>query len=281
MKPQKALHMFQESDKKNPKYIGHEYNIFKKHDGWYGYMDGCEFICSRQGRPIPSLLEFGKDIQNVFSGRLIFEILIEGVPDFHIMNGILNRTIGDCSAKGVYLMVHDYIPLEGVDTVFADRYAMASAIVRELDHPSIRTSPILATSNSKQVWEAVASEVLMNGGEGVVLKRVDAPYSPDKRNYDLMKIKEEVTADLIVVGMTEGEGKYVGTLGALILEDKDFGRHSVSGMTDQQRDEWWANPEEIKGRVVEIKAMKRLADGTYREPRFKAIRYDKTYKDID
>lgn len=281
MKPQKALHLYIEEDKVRPKYTGYSYCVFRKYDGWYGYKDGDGFIHSRQCRPIPSLSEFSVDIPTIFSGRLIFEIMIDGVEEFHIMNGMLNRSVGDCQAKNVYLMVHDYIPLGGSQVKFYDRYVMAQDIVHAIGDERIRISPMLAITPKIDTWKMLANQVWEDGGEGVVLKRVDAPYSPDKRNYDLMKIKEEVTADLIVVGMTEGEGKYVGTLGALILEDKDFGRHSVSGMTDQQRDEWWANPAEIKGRVVEIKAMKRLADGTYREPRFKAIRYDKTYKDID
>ena len=53
-------------------------------------------------------------------------------------------------------------------------------------------------------------------------------------------------------------------------------------MTDYQRKVWWqSNGVEIIGRIVEIKAMKKLKDGQYREPRFKAIRHDKTVNDID
>ena len=36
-KAQKALHKFQEADKKNPKYIGKTYAVLEKYDGWYGY----------------------------------------------------------------------------------------------------------------------------------------------------------------------------------------------------------------------------------------------------
>ena len=54
-----------------------------------------------------------------------------------------------------------------------------------------------------------------------------------------------------------------------------------SGMTDAQRDEWWKAESAIIGKVVEIKAMKRLKDGSLREPRFKSIRFDKTVSEID
>jgi hypothetical protein len=40
-------------------------------------------------------------------------------------------------------------------------------------------------------------------------------------------------------------------------------------------------PSLIHGKVVEVKAMKELPDGSLREPRFKCIREDKTIGDID
>lgn len=279
MKPQKALHLHIEEDKARPKYAGHSYCVFRKYDGWYGYKDGDGFINSRQCRPIPSLFEFSVDIPTIFCGRLIFEIMIDGVEEFHIMNGILNRSVGDCQAKNVYLMVHDYIPLGGSQVKFYDRYVMAQDIVHAIGDERIRISPILAITPKIDTWKMLANQVWEDGGEGIVLKRHDAPYSYDKRNADLMKIKEELTFDFIVTGMEKGEGKYSDTLGSLIVEGKNGIKHMVSGMTDAQRNEWWDNPAEILGKLVEIKAMKILPDGTLREPRFKAIRYDKA--DID
>ena len=86
---------------------------------------------------------------------------------------------------------------------------------------------------------------------------------------------------MMVIDMVEGEGKYAGTLGALKVFESSGQEHAVSGMTDVQRDFWWAAPGTIVGQVVEIKAMKRLANGSLREPRFKAIRHDKGIEDID
>ena len=96
-----------------------------------------------------------------------------------------------------------------------------------------------------------------------------------------MKIKEELTLDLLVIGMEEGEGKFKGTLGALVVRERDGTEHKVSGMTLKQRNAWWTNPLGIRGVVVEIAAMKRLPNGSLREPRYKATRFDKTVADID
>jgi DNA ligase-1 len=123
--------------------------------------------------------------------------------------------------------------------------------------------------------------VISKGGEGVILKDIDSGYFFGKRNDRMLKIKEEVTKDLQVVGMVKGEGKYSDTLGALLVRDKNGITHTISGMTDGQRELWWENPLLIQGKVVEVKAMKELPDGSLREPRFKCIREDKTIGDID
>ena len=66
IKPQKALHLFQEQDKKKPKCTGLPYMLFEKHDGWYGYLDfpSCK-IHSRALREIPSLVELSNAIRAI------------------------------------------------------------------------------------------------------------------------------------------------------------------------------------------------------------------------
>lgn len=283
--PQKALHLYIEADKKKPKYIGEEYMVFEKHDGWYGYIDlpSCT-IHSRAMRVIPALRDFCLEIQgkapNV-RGRLLFEIMIEGmeVDSFHTLNGILNRKHEQ--ADDVYLRVHDFIPLKQNEMSAKTRYEFASEIVSRFSDSRVRTSPLLGVSSNPDEWQALAAKVWEKGGEGVILKRSNAPYSFEKRNADLMKIKEEVTLDLLVVDVIGGEGKYSHTLGALIVQGKNGIKHKISGMTDAERDDWWMKPNDIKGKVVEVKAMKVLKDGTLREPRYKAVRFDKSPTEID
>lgn len=285
LKPQKALHLHIEVDKKKPKFIGEEYMVFEKHDGWYGYIDlpSCT-IHSRAMREIPALRDFSIELQSkapTVRGRLLFEIMIEGmeIDSFHTLNGILNRK--NEQVDDVYLRVHDFIPLNQAHMVAKTRYEFASEIVSRFADSRVRVSPLLGVSSNPDEWQALAAKCWQDGKEGVILKRSNATYSFEKRNADLMKIKEEVTLDLLVVGVIGGEGKYYHTLGALVVEGKNGIRHKVSGMTDAQRDDWWTQPNTIKGKVVEVKAMKVLKDGTLREPRFKAVRFDKSPTEID
>lgn len=282
LKPQKALHLYIELDKKKPKCTGHDYAIFEKYDGWYGYMDLAEgVIRSRAGRVIPSCEELSKKVleatKGLDKGVLIFEILIHGVTEFAELNGILNRTVGDYIAKDAYVVCHDYVRNEHVP--FRTRYFNLSSTVSFTN--DVRLAEYLDVSSCEATWRRLAEYVWSTGGEGIILKRLEAPYSPDKRNFDLMKIKEEVTLDLLAVDVEEGQGKYKDNTGALVCRDKSGKIHTVSGMTDEQRIEWWRNHKTILGKVVEVKAMKVLPDGSLREPRFKAIRHDKSVKDID
>jgi len=278
MKPQKAKHLYAEEEKKNPAHLTHNYMIFEKHDGWYGYMDIGSPIMSRQMREIPSMESFSyalniqlAETMPGMKGRLIFEILVEGSPVFKDLNGILNRHE---QAKNAYLLVHDFIPEE--EQIFSTRYQLAKLIVEDLSLPQVRMATLLdECSNDPNQWKAIAELIWSNGGEGIIAKRRDAFYSPGKRNADILKIKLEKSEEMLVVGMEEGEGKYKDLLGKLIVRDAHGIEHKVSGMSDRERNVWWYRSELIDGCVVEVQFMQRLENGSLREGRFKAVRHDK------
>lgn len=285
IKPQLALHLHLEEAKKKPKFVGHNYLVFEKHDGWYGYLDfpSCK-IHSRAMREIPSLEELSNKIRasrpNV-KGRLIFEIMIDGLEhdSFPELNGILNRKYEQ--VDDVYLRVHDFLPEWKFSMPAITRYEFATEIVSRINMSEVRVSKPLGISDTPEAWRDYAGNIWSNGGEGVIMKRVDAPYSPQKRNADILKIKEDLTLDLEVIGVYEGAGKYERMAGGIIVREKNKRTHRVAGMKDEQRLEWFKDPKLIVGKVVEVKAMKRLKDGGLREPRFKAIRYDKMLSEID
>jgi ATP-dependent DNA ligase len=282
-KMQKALHLHIEEDKKTPNYRARMYGMFEKYDGWYGYLDTeVGKIKSSAGREIPAVSKLSEYVYakslGLPRGRLIFEIMIPNQP-FSVLNGILNRKKEQ--AANAYLMVHDFIPTDKMDSPFHERYIIARRIVGTMNPRIVRMAPVLAQSADKQDWKAMARTVWDKGGEGIILKCMHAKYDWGKRNASLMKIKEELTLDLRVAGMVQGAGKYAHTLGALEVVGKRGKIHTVSGMTDEQRRDWWTDPTSIIGKVVEVKAMKLLADGSLREPRFKHVRHDKAHGDID
>jgi ATP-dependent DNA ligase len=285
IKPQKAKHLYLEDEKKKPAYVG-DYVVFEKHDGWYGYLDfpSC-VIHSRALREIPALLDLSALIREKrpdVQGRLIFEIMIEGLEydSFAELNGILNRKYEQ--AENVYLRVHDFLPHWDFKVPFNKRLAFAEEVVSRIALPNIRMSKVLAVSADPEVWKQCAQEVWGYNGEGVVMKRLHGVYSPSSRNADLLKIKEELTVEMRVLKVIEGQGDHQGIAGKLLCIDEVNQKHEIGmgASTHKERKEYLSDPTSIVGKVVEIKAMKKLKDGSYREPRFKAIRYDKEVHEL-
>lgn len=283
MKPQKALHFHLEEAKRNPKYKGKAYAVLEKYDGWYVYVDivngKSQGIRSKTDRLIPSLALYNEylaetDFWKCPNCRIIMEATIPGL-DFHTLNGQLNQKQRELD--NVVFYCHDMVDDHAH---FQERYRKLRKCLEDISHNSFKLAPVINVSSLPEVWMQHAQDVWARGGEGVILKAVNASYAPDKRDYTLMKIKQEETLDLLCIGVKRGEGKYAGTLGAITVKDKAGKHYDVSGMSDGERDSWWHSPDRIVGRVVEVQCMKRLENGL-REPRFKAIRHDKTEQDID
>ena len=281
-KPQKALHLYIDEEKKKPKHTGEAYAVFEKFDGWYMYVDFIDGkwseIKSRAGRAIPSVqhLNVFKKLTPSENIRLIFEGTIPGL-EFKDLNGIFNRL--SPVQETVVFKLHDVLTEE--NKPFNLRYKQALELEHVIDSDLVEVVKLLSVSREKSSWLHYYEQILSQGGEGVILKQAFGLYHPDKRNHTLMKIKCELTLDLIVIGLIKGEKKYADTLGALQVQEKDGTVHTISGMTDAERNYFWSNPNEIIGKVVEVQAMKRISNGSLREPRFKAVRYDKSFSDID
>lgn len=95
------------------------------------------------------------------------------------------------------------------------------------------------------------------GFEGIMIKVPDAVYEC-KRSVSWLKQKPFIEVSLSVVGTEEGTGKNEGRLGALVCEGVDDGKairvNVGSGLTDDQRIEFWAGKDELVGQIVEIRA---------------------------
>jgi DNA ligase-1 len=89
-----------------------------------------------------------------------------------------------------------------------------------------------------------------------------------------------MTVDLEVIGLEEGKDKYEGMLGALICRGFDGNKEIFvnvgSGLTDEERIQYWSNKTQIIGKIAEIKcdAITQNQEGTYslRFPRFVRLR---------
>lgn len=109
--------------------------------------------------------------------------------------------------------------------------------------------------------------------EGTMVKNLYASWTAT-RSWSWMKIKEEETTEVLVTGIKEGTGKYVGMCGALICDHKGR-RVRASGMTDEQRKRFFDKPKTIVGKMIEVTYQEETEGGSLRHIRFKRVRDDK------
>lgn len=130
-------------------------------------------------------------------------------------------------------------------------------------------------------------EALDKGFEGLMIKPSENYYEC-KRSHAWLKIKPFIEVTLKVLDIQEGTGKHEGKLGAFSAEGEDGGKFfslSVgSGLTDDQREKYWAAKDELIGRLIEVRAdaITKSFEGEHyslRFPRFKSFRgFDKDEK---
>ena len=118
---------------------------------------------------------------------------------------------------------------------------------------SVQLVPVTIVRSPSDV-EAKMRLLMAEGFEGGMVKDPDAPYWMGRTNAWL-KAKPYVTREAKVVGFLEGGGKYVGKLGALVVEQVDGVRVQLgTGISDEERADWWQNQTQILGRICEFKA---------------------------
>ena len=197
----------------------------------------------------------------------------------------------NAKTKDMTYCVFDYIPLEDFERGYwnAQQYKRTEWLESHKElFESIKSLQLmpgmnvdLDTAEGHDVMRRFAKDAVEAGYEGIMIKDIDAPYEC-KRSSFWMKWKPVYDYDLTIVGVEEGTGKNVGKLGALICEGTDNDRlircNVGSGLTDTQRDDYWANRDIIIGQtaVILADAVTQNQDGNYslRFPRFKTFRDD-------
>ena len=294
MNPQKVLHLYLEEEKKNPK-LQHEYIVSEKLDGWfttfaYSMEYGWHLPLSSAGREIPAFSHMLEHIEKLptpkTSGMFIAEAYMPGVP-FHTQNGIYNRSKGNYQATDVQFYIHDFVETGTYSPTIIDkrdaltRYRALNSICLPSEGGKLNLHKIIEVTNDKDRWYEHFADIVSQDGEGVVLKQASGIYQPDKRNSSLMKIKLEDTFDLHCIEMYNTVGDKGNSNLNLMLIDSFGTKVPVRIGKHEDVTSFRANSSLILDKVVEIKCMKKNKDGSYREPRFKCIREDKTLREID
>lgn len=229
-------------------------------------------------------LHFGRREGVVFDGEMMGE-------DFNaLMKQARRKTKTDTSEMKYH--VYDIIPLEDFKRGYWNmqqdrRHTLLNNIVNRMNTDSIQTVHTkeidLDTAEGKDIMNRYAADQVAAGYEGIMIKKVDAPYECT-RSTKWLKYKPVYTYDLTIIDIEEGTGKYKGKLGAFVCSGLDeasgkFIKTNVgSGFSDVDRVTMFDR--NLIGTVAEIMAdaISQNSDGTYslRFPRLGKLRPDKS-----
>ena len=252
------------SDKNEPK-DGEWFALSQKLNGNNnGVLEGK--CISRQGKEFTGLDHILSDINKLlfknmfFNGELIRKN-IDNLPDdenFQIGTGIINsdETDKSCIKFVIYEMFpkEEFLKGESKLTYKQRRIEYLNPLAKEISDlglKNIEVVPIIYEGTDKSKIQELLNKADSNGWEGLMLNK-DTKWK-NKRNNGILKVKSFKHADLLCIGVIEGEGKYKGTLGLIKCDYKGFELGVGSGFTDQQRDYYWNHRDEIVGKIVQIK----------------------------
>lgn len=203
---------------------------------------------------------------------------------FRVSTGILNSD--NVNKTVICYTIFDMIPVKDFDALkpqvtyryrrdilnqFAERIADTDGAVKVL--------PVLYHGTDQSKIEELLEQMVREDKEGLMIN-TDAPYRRT-RHKGILKVKRFYTMDLPIIRCEKGTGRLSGTLGAFVLKYKENEVKVGSGFTDEQREQFWNNRDDMEGLLCEVKYKEISQDkGTGLEslqfPVFVGIRTDKT-----
>jgi DNA ligase-1 len=156
-------------------------------------------------------------------------------------------------------MTADEFKAQQCDKTYAERRSMLESFPAMIH---VEVLPVLYQGSDTSKITEWLTKITNEGGEGCMVNLTQAKYSW-KRSRDLLKVKKFNSLDLEVIDIEEGSGRLAGTLGAIHVRYKNGNPVKVgSGFSDEERKLYWAHPELIMNRVVEVKFFEETQSAT-------------------
>lgn len=251
-------------------------------------------LFSRSGKEFIGFDEIIEEFNNnldetyVYDGELLAENQANKAEDtFRLTMKIVGAK--QQNKTGVVFNVFDMVPIDdflkgGTDYKYVIRRMWIDDLIGN-NYLHIKPVPVLMRTNHFKDIKNEFNELVSNGAEGVMLNKGNAPYLT-KRNNGILKYKQVYDSEGIVQGVFEGSGEATGKLGGIIVNYKETTVRIGTGFTDQQRTEYWNNPDLIIGKLAQyrytsVSHNQNNDEVSLRFARFISLREDKNEESFD
>lgn len=215
-----------------------DYLVSEKYDGVRALWDGQQLV-TRTGNVIHAPAWFTQGFpKQALDGELWL-----ARREFDRLSGIVRKEVAmDDEWRKVRYLVFELPQAQGN---FEARAQRIKQLIKQANLPHLQAVEQYRLPNHKAL-QLKLNQVVIQGGEGLMLHRADALYVTGRSDV-LLKLKPYFDAEATVIAHTAGRGKYQGKLGALVVETKDGVRFKLgTGFTDAERD----NPPKIGSLVT-------------------------------
>ena len=205
------------------------------------------------------------------------ELLIKGIDNRAVSNGIFNRDVIDESiVDDIFILIWDVIPFiswssksykedyiqrfESIENSGISQITLED-VVKLLKIPSspdnllsagVYIIPTKYCKSFEEVYDFY-TQTLQYGLEGAIGKSFKNHFK-DGTSTEQLKIKIEFEVDLVITGFAEGSGKNLSTFGSIEVETSDgLLKTKCSGMKDSVRKQMHLNRASYIGTIISVK----------------------------
>ena len=155
------------------------------------------------------------------------------------------------------------------DNTYHERVVALDLLLVGLKNSKIVPWKIIKTEDHLFRWH---KENVKAGQEGTMVRNLASLYQPNKRSYDLLKLKEFIDEEFEIIGYKTGKGKfkYIPTFSLVTKDKKTF--EAVPKGTEEERSQYLANAHSYIGLMATVRYFEITEDGVPRFPVMVAIR---------
>jgi ATP-dependent DNA ligase len=240
---------------------------------------------------------------------------IDCVPQFKVLVPELAGTVLDCEGLGPTNMLEDnaacfkadpanaiayqnthglarlvtfdlllYKGEEVMSSPFLYRRAMLEKVFSILQRKCFFNTQLqlekLIFKDKVEYWDMITGRSQAEGHEGVILKRLSAPYRPGARGDAWLKVKRQQTVVCEIVGFIGGTGQFAGMLGSIHFIGEGGVEGYTSGMSVEERQDMTDHWDQYLGKKCIIECQEITRAGALRHPRYIGMKRRKSNENM-